>query len=52
MLALHSLNQLKIYGGGGFFLMCEDLGRTFGNSFPACAFFFFFLLKWRLAHAH
>ena len=36
-------------GGGGFFLACEDLGRVFDNSFPACIFFFF---KWRLACAH
>ena len=26
-------------GGGGFFLACEDFGRMFDNSFPACAFF-------------
>ena len=26
--------------GGGFFLACEDFGRMFGHSFPACAFFF------------
>ena len=30
-------------GGGGFFLTCEDLGRMFDTSFPACAFFLFFL---------
>ena len=31
------------YGwGGGFFLVCEDFGRMFDNSFPACAFFLFF----------
>ena len=29
-------------GGGGFFLACEDFARMFDNSFPACAFFFFF----------
>ena len=29
-------------GGGGFFLACEDFGRMFDISFPACAFFFFF----------
>ena len=28
-------------GGGGFFLACEDFGRMFGHSFPACAFFNF-----------
>ena len=27
---------------GGFFLVCEDFGRVFDNSFPACAFFIFF----------
>ena len=27
--------------GSGFSLACEDLGRMFDNSFPACAFFFF-----------
>ena len=26
-------------GGGGFFFACEDFGRMFDNSFPACAFF-------------
>ena len=25
--------------GGGFFLACEDFGRMFDNSFPACALF-------------
>ena len=29
-------------GGGGFLLACEDLGRLFDNSLPACTFFFFF----------
>ena len=28
-------------GDGGLFLACEDLGRMFDYSFPACAFFFF-----------
>ena len=37
-------------GDGGFFLAYEDWGRMFDHSFPACAFFFFFL-KWR-ARAH
>ena len=27
--------------GGGFFLACEDFGRMFDDSFPACDFFFF-----------
>ena len=27
-------------GGGGFVLACDDFGRMFDNSFPACAFFF------------
>ena len=37
-----------IYGGGGdgLFLACEDFGRMFDNSFPACVFIIFFL-KWR-----
>ena len=26
-------------GGGGFVLACQDLGRMFGHSFPACPFF-------------
>ena len=25
-------------GGGGCFLACEESGRIFDNSFPACAF--------------
>ena len=29
-------------GGGGLFLACEDFGRMFDNSFPACAFFLSF----------
>ena len=29
-------------GGGGLFLVCEDFGRMFDNSFPACAFFLSF----------
>ena len=32
-------------GGGGFFLMCEDFGRMFNSSFPACVFFFFFKVE-------
>ena len=32
-------------GGGGFFLTCEDFGRIFDNSFPACTFFFFFKVE-------
>ena len=28
--------------GGGIFLASEDFGRMFDNTFPACAFFFFF----------
>ena len=27
--------------GGFFFLACEDFGRMFDHSFPACSFFFF-----------
>ena len=37
--------------GGGLFLTCEDLGRMFDNSVPACTLYNFFL-KRRLAHAH
>ena len=45
-----NLKQKHDYcGGGGFFLACEDLGKMFNNSFPACFFFLFFFLKWRLA---
>ena len=29
------------------FLACEDFGRLFDNSFPACALFFFFKVKIR-----
>ena len=32
------------FGSGGFFLVCDDFGRMFDHSFPACAFFFW---KWR-----
>ena len=28
-----------------FFLVCEDFGRMFDSSFPACAFFFFFKVE-------
>ena len=33
---------LSCNGGGGFFLDCEDFGRMFDHSFPACAFLFLF----------
>ena len=37
---------VEIESGGGFSLACEDLGRMFHNSFPACTFsFFFFFFK-------
>ena len=36
----------------GSFLTCKDFGRACDHSFPACAFFFFFFLKWRLVCAH
>ena len=26
--------------GGGFFLTCDDFGRMFEHSFPACTFFY------------
>ena len=31
--------------GGGVLLACEDFGRIFNHSFPACAFKFFFLVE-------
>ena len=37
--------------GGGFFLACENFGRMFDNSFPACAFFFFFFKVEIRSHA-
>ena len=36
-------HELGLGGGAGFFLACKVLGGMFNNSFPACAFFFFFL---------
>ena len=40
-------------GGGGFFLAREDFRGRFGESLPACAFFFFFFLNGdRLAQIH
>ena len=44
-------NFVYCLSGGGFILTCQDFGRIFHYSFPACNIFFFFL-KWRLAHAH
>ena len=48
----HMLNKYNINirrsgddNGGGFLLAWEDFGRMFDNSFPACAFFFFFLKR-------
>ena len=32
-------------GGSGFFLTCEDFGRMFTHSFPACVFFIFFFIS-------
>ena len=37
--------------GGGIFLVCEDFGRMFDHSVPACSFFVV-VLKWRFARAH
>lgn len=31
-------------GSGGVLLACEDLGRNFDHSFPACAFCFVLLV--------
>ena len=39
------LGQGFIYGGGGFFLACEDFGRMFDSSFPTCAFVCVFFCK-------
>ena len=39
-------------GDGSFFLACEDLGGRFDDSFPACAFFFFFLSGDQLSHTN
>ena len=44
----HMRNIYNGDGGGGFFLVCKDLGERF--TFSACAFYFIF--KWRVAHAH
>ena len=41
----------KDSGCGGFFFACKDFLRIFDNSFPTCAFFFFFP-KWRLGQVH
>ena len=43
-----------IHDDGGVFLTCEDFGKMFNHSFPACTFFLFlfFFFKWRLARAH
>ena len=32
-------------GAGDFFIACEDFGRMFDYSFPACASFFFFFFN-------
>ena len=37
-------HRVVAFGGGSFILACEDFGRMFDNSFPACTFF---VLKWR-----
>ena len=46
---VHSCDELAPFlivfsdnnNNGGFFLLCEEFGRKFNNSFPACAFFYF-----------
>ena len=40
-----------IWCGGCFFFACEDFGRQFDHSFPACAVFLFFF-RWRLFRTH
>ena len=49
-----TVEETSVGGGGhhGSFLACEDFGRMFDHSFPACTFFSFFFLKWKLARAH
>ena len=42
----------SLRSGGGSFFTSADFGRMFYHSFPACAFFSFFFLKWRLARTH
>ena len=42
----NDFREYLVYGGGGgFFLACEDFGRMFDNSFPACAVFLFFFYE-------
>ena len=41
VVVIGSLTRVSGGGGGGFFLACEDFGRMFDHSFPACALFFF-----------
>ena len=36
------LKHFRYCSGDGLFLACEDLGRMFDCSFPACALFFSF----------
>ena len=35
-----------------FFFACEDFGKMFDHSFPACAFFCFFLSEEVLSHTN
>ena len=37
--------RLSTRPNGGFFVACVNLGRMCDHSFPACAFFFFFLFS-------
>ena len=41
-LAIVPGNELNVVVMVAFFLTYQDLGRMFDNSFPICAFFFFF----------
>ena len=43
--SLHTPFYSVLVSGDGFFFACEDFGSMFDDSFPACAFFFFFLVE-------
>ena len=49
-LKAYSITMPKVHGTcnfeiGAFFFACEDFGRMSEYTFPACAFFFFFLVE-------
>ena len=43
LLVISKNGKIHFDGGGGFFLACEDFGRMFNHSIPACAFLCVFL---------